>query len=234
MAGYFHWSYLLLTASLDDWAVLAVIDSDDVVVQALMLNTLWVCLVLPAAARLVEVTMVIGARTAILSSDASCSVESGSVSTVAAVVSLDAAGYLADRVTDVGPAECCWVAVGLGVFKHMISAFLDLRSFLWSVRANFWMFINAIWAILVSIAVDLVIERAEGHARRAAGVIQFHLHLVLAGVTRHGRAARHLAHRRAWRHAATRHAVRLCPRVVHSVTDGVEAASLTASVGSWM
>jgi hypothetical protein len=80
------------------------------------------------------------------------------VGTFATVFGLDAFSFSLDRVTDVSSAECCWVAVGFWVFICGITAFVNWYLGCWSILADFWIFINTVWAIFVSVAVDLAVQ----------------------------------------------------------------------------
>jgi len=100
MARYFHRSDLVLAASFDDSAALAVIDRDDLVVQTLVLDTLWVNGVRPRASRLTNDSAFVRALAGVLGGHAGSAVEGCAVQAVAAIVSLDAGARSAYGVTE--------------------------------------------------------------------------------------------------------------------------------------
>jgi hypothetical protein len=164
VAWYLHWSDFLLTASLDHWAVLAVVCRDHLVVQTTVLNAFWILGILPNAASLANLTFFVRALAAVLSGDTGSAVEGGTVRAVAAILGLDAVAGGAHGVADMGAAERSWVAVLLGVLEEWVAALLDCWSLMWTVLADLWILVNAIWTVLLTVTVDLLVQRAECHA----------------------------------------------------------------------
>jgi hypothetical protein len=160
----FHRTDFLLSACLDHWAVLAVVCCDDLVVQTAMLNAFWISGVLPSAASLADLALFISAFAAVLGGDAGSAVERSAVRAVAAVISLDAGAGGAHGVTNVCTTERCRVAVLCGVLEQRVAALLDERCLMRTVLADRWILINTVWAILFTVAIDLLVQRAERHA----------------------------------------------------------------------
>jgi hypothetical protein len=175
----FEWSFLLFVAGLDDGAALAVVDSQDLIVQTLMFNAVWVDWILPDGTGQSEVTSSIDAVAVIVGGDAGCSVEESTMCALAAVRSLDTLADRSDGVADLRTAESLRVAVWFWMFKEWIAALDEMSLFDWTVLADFWILIDAVWTVNFTVTVDLLVQRAQGYARRAAGILQFDLHLVL-------------------------------------------------------
>jgi hypothetical protein len=101
----FEWSVFHLVADLDDWTAVAVVHGEDLVVQALVFNTVWVDGVLPDGASWTNDSLGVQAVAVVVGSHAGGTVEQGSVSTFAAVLSGDASSLGSDGVTYLGTAE---------------------------------------------------------------------------------------------------------------------------------
>lgn len=86
----FEWANLLLVARLDHCAALAMIDRDDLVVEALVFNAVWVLWILPGGSSWTDDSLRVHTVAVIVGRNTGGSVEEGSVATFAAVVCLDA------------------------------------------------------------------------------------------------------------------------------------------------
>jgi hypothetical protein len=105
LSGLFEWSIFHLVADLDYCAIDAVINGENLVVQALVFNAVWIDSILPCGTSETKSSFRVHTVAVIIGSHAGGTVEQSSVSTFAAVFSRVAGALGSDGVTYLGTAE---------------------------------------------------------------------------------------------------------------------------------
>jgi hypothetical protein len=116
----FERSNLVFSARCNLWAAHAMINCNNLVVNALIFNAVWALDICPYRSCGSDYASFIQARAHISTSNTGGTVEQSSVCTLAAEISLDASTLCTNRLAKPCTAEADWITVGSLVFIFLI------------------------------------------------------------------------------------------------------------------